>query len=373
MGKKTKNSILKIFVFTLLVILLIIVAALVSYIVYLYSSYSRLDPIVAVKIDNKKIEQVELNKEYSLTTYNIGFGAYESSYSFFMDKGEMRSGEKTQGKYSRGLSIENTLTNTLTSVALIRNISPSFAFFQEVDVKSDRSYFINQKEIIDSFFPDYSSTFALNFHSPYLFYPILAPHGRVQSGLLTLSKYSVSSAIRYSYPISNDFSKFFDLDRCFLLSKVPIKGTDKELILINSHMSAYDKGGIIRKKQLERLNDILQEEKNKGNYVICGGDFNHVLGEDLVGIFQSNEIQPSWVSVLDDKDISPGFKIVKADNALTTSTCRGTDIPYQKGVSYEAILDGFIVSDNIECNAFNIDTDFISSDHNPVLLSFILK
>ena len=42
----------------------------------------------------------------------------------------------------------------------------------------------------------------------------------------------------------------------------------KNLYIVNSHMSAYDKGGVIRAKQLELLNKTMQQEYNKGNYVI---------------------------------------------------------------------------------------------------------
>ena len=34
--------------------------------------------------DNKVIS---LNREYTISTYNIGFGAYNHEYSFFMDEG----------------------------------------------------------------------------------------------------------------------------------------------------------------------------------------------------------------------------------------------------------------------------------------------
>ncbi|MCR0381733.1 hypothetical protein MKC91_02965 [[Clostridium] innocuum] len=48
-------------------------------------------------------------------------------------------------------------------------------------------------------------------------------------------------------------------------------------------------------------------------------------------------------------------------------------MPYQKGVNYTVILDGFIVSDNVEAVAENMDTDFAYSDHNPVKMTFTLK
>ena len=71
--------------------------------------------------------------------------------------------------------------------------------------------------------------------------------------------------------------------------------------------------------------------------------------------------------------LSEGFSVVKPDNLADVSTCRGSDIPYEKGVSYTATIDGFIVSSNVEATARNIDTGFANSDHNPVLLTFKLK
>ena len=48
--------------------------------------------------------------------------------------------------------------------------------------------------------------------------------------------------------------KLFDLDRCFAVNYLPVEGSDKKLVLINLHMSAYDKGGTIRAEQLKMLN-----------------------------------------------------------------------------------------------------------------------
>ena len=54
-------------------------------------------------------------------------------------------------------------------------------------------------------------------------------------------------------------------------------------------------------------------------------------------------------------------------------TCRAAEIPYEKGVNFVTVVDGFLVSANVEATAENIDTDFAYSDHNPVLLRFTLK
>ena len=137
-------------------------------------------------------------------------------------------------------------------------------------------------------------------------------------------------------------------------------------------MSAYDEGGLIRQQQLELLRNVLTEEYNKGNFVIVGGDFNHALC-GTVETFASQQQVPDWVSVMEDKEIPEHFRIVEAKNTREVPTCRSTDMPYTKGVNYTAVLDGFIVSDNIEAEAINYDADFMYSDHNPVIMTFKLK
>jgi hypothetical protein len=83
-------------------------------------------------------------------------------------------------------------------------------------------------------------------------------------------------------------------------------------------------------------------------------------------------VVPPWARELDESALPEGFSIVKAGNADVIATCRDTSIPWTPGVSYETILDGWIVSDDVSAFAENVDTDYIASDHNPVLLTFTL-
>ena len=192
-------------------------------------------------------------------------------------------------------------------------------------------------------------------------------HVKVLSGITTLSKYKIDSTTRRSFPVDNSFpNKFFDLDRCFILSRIPLSN-GKELVLINLHMSAYDKGGTIRALQLAMLNAVLREEYDKGNYVIAGGDFNHDIADSL-NLFATEQKVPEWVFVLTDNDLTENFSFAAAVNA---PTCRSTDMPYVKGSNYTVVIDGFIVSDNVNATFIeNIDLDFEFSDHNPVRLTF---
>ena len=116
---------------------------------------------------------------------------------------------------------------------------------------------------------------------PHLHVYVFTPFSVQEAGIVTMSKYDIESSVRYSLPIDESFpTKFFDLDRCFMITRYRA-GDSKELVLINVHLSAYDEGGVYRKKQLELLNEVLKQERDKGNYVIAGGDFNHDIAESL--------------------------------------------------------------------------------------------
>lgn len=338
----------------------------VSYLLYVVCSYSRIADSLALSVANNRETVADGAGEYTVMTYNVGFGAYSPDYTFFMDTGVMRDGTKTTGKYGKAISADDVRKNTDGSVGVIQKYSPDFAIIQEVDYDSSRSYKVDQRAAFTGI-DGYGSVFAENYHSSYLMYPFGDPHGKNNAGIVTLSKYKVEDSVRRSFPISGGFSKFTDLDRCFSVTHIPVG--DKTLSLISLHMSAYDKGGVIRKKQAEMLKGVLQEEYDKGYYVIAGGDFN----QDLIGNlekFASEQQIPEWVATYDENDLPQGFSIA-TDFHSTVGSCRGADVVWKRDWTYTCVIDGFIVSDNIAVKkAEIIDNDFAFSDHNPVLLTF---
>lgn len=356
----------------IIIIFLALILVVGGYVIYLQSNYYRIEDHAVLEVENNGENVLKTGDTYSVVTYNIGFGAYGPDYSFFMDTGEMKDGTKTSGKYGKAMSLESVETHTEGALGVIEDLDADFYLLQEVDVDADRSYHVNQKDFVKTAMTGYASVFANNFHSAYLFYPFNDPHGAVQAGLLNFSRYQISEAERRSYPVDNSFiTKFTDLDRCFAQMRHPVEG-GQELVLINSHMSAYDEGGTIRAQQLELLNSVMSEEYAKGNYVIVGGDFNHAMGEAVAEGFPSEQKFPAWVAVLTEDDLADGVRIARAENELEVPTCRGADIVYTKGVNYTTVVDGFLVTDNVRATAENVDTDFAYSDHNPVKLQFEL-
>lgn len=355
------------------IILLVVLGLFLGYVIYLQVNYYRISDHQKLTVKNAQTTILKTGKSYTATTYNVGFGTYRKDYSFFMDTGETKSGKKTRGKYGTARSKAAELKSTRYALKVIKAQHPDLALFQEIDTNSTRSYHVNQVTKAEQKFPSLASVFASNFHSAFIILPITNPHGMVNSGLLTLANFKISSAERRQYPVSSNFiEKFVDLDRAFTVLRLPVNN-GKHLVVINSHMSAYDKGGKMRAAQLKLLTGVMKKASANGDYVIVGGDFNHALGKKIMTHFKTNQKVPSWVSVLSPSDLPSGFRIVKADNYWTTPTVRGTDTAYHPGKTYTTVVDGFIVSDNVKASAHNIQTNFKETDHNPVKLTFELK
>ena len=374
------KKILKITALALVSVIALALLVVGGYVIYVIAQYYRIEDRQLLDCEGSTSAYLYTGEEYTLTSYNLGFGAYSPEYSFFMDTGVMDDGREVAGIYAKGMSKEDVQKNVDGQMAVAKKLNSDFYFFQEADTKADRSYDIDMVENAKSTFSGYCSVYAENFHTANLLYPFNDPIGKTNAGILTLSRYEIESSVRRSFPVTDALiDKLFDLDRCFSVHYLPVEDSDAFLVLINLHMSAYDEGGTIRARQLEMLNEVLKTERENGNYVIAGGDFNHCLiadrfasDEEALGYFESKQRTPDWVksSVLHGSELADGFSIAASLNA---ATCRGADIPYEKGVNYMTVIDGFLVSDNITVvKEETVDTEFAYSDHNPVTIRFKL-
>ena len=158
-------------------------------------------------------------------------------------------------------------------VAFVKSLSPDFALFQEVDTDGTRSWHIDETAYLSDAMTGcpFDEVFAQNYDSPYLFYPLIQPHGSNQSGIVTLSRHPIASAARRELPVESGFMKLLDLDRCYSVSRIPT-ASGKELVLYNLHLSAYTSDGAIATEQLELLCADMLAEYEAGNYCVAGGD-----------------------------------------------------------------------------------------------------
>lgn len=317
--------------------------------------------IIPITVENNKLQIIDRNQTFSLLTYNIGYGGMDEGRDFFMDG----------GTHSRSESKEKTVENLQGMEEFIKDIKASFIFLQEVDVNATRSYHINEYGYFKNSLSNYSSSLAINYKSPWVPVPILKPHGKVEAGLVTLSKFKIGASHRYALPgTENWFKQLADLDRCFMESRIALEG-GKELILVNIHLSAYDKGGLVRKQQLEYFKKFILTEYNKGNYLVVGGDWNHLIPGTDPSLFKTTEAWPEWLQKIPENFKPEGFQWV-ADKAVPTTRTDATS--YKKDENFLAVIDGFLVSPNVEIKSVKgYPFDFKYTDHNPVKMEFKLK
>lgn len=354
---KTATTILK----TVLCILLAVVIIVAGYVAYLFIDYHRIDDNQNLEIDNKISDGImQVGNEYTITTYNVGFGAYDADFSFFMDGG-------TQ---SRADDKETVIKDIQGAGDTVKQLNPDIMMFQEVDIEATRSYKVDQYKLLQDMFPGYNSVKTIDYDSSYLFYPLTEPHGKSLSSLATFSRFTIDSALRRSLPIETGVSKFFDLDRCYSIHRIPLDN-GKFLCIYNVHLSAYTSDGNTRNEQVKMLSEDMKKDYENGNYVICGGDFNNDFPGDSVTQFNENPVIYEWAKPFQTELLPEGFSICKTTNA---PSCRLADKPYVAGESYVITLDGFIVSPNVTCNkAEIIENGFAYADHQPIAMSFTLN
>lgn len=347
-----------------LCVLLALVVLAGGYFAYVMISYHRIgDQELTVRSDTD--EKIAAETDYTLVSWNIGFGAYEPDYGFFMDKG-------TQ---SWAWSEDRLRANIAGIADTLKEYDADLLLLEEVDTNSTRTYHVNELELLQNALTQYpTSAFAQNYDSPFLFYPITQPHGRSRSGIWTASKFAATSASRVSLPVETGLTKLLDLDRCYSVTRLPVEN-GKELCLYTFHLSAYTSDGKIATEQLELLLNDMQAEYEKGNYAIAGGDFNKDLpeggSEQYFGVSTEghNWAQPIKRELFENRPLTLCAPIDEED---PVASCRYADGPIHDG-QLRVIVDGFIVSDNVSvAEARVLDDGFAHSDHNPVRLSFRL-
>jgi len=346
----------------ILILLLVIVLAVLGLLAWLSITEYKPEAVEVLEIfggsDHRAISS---ENEIKILCWNIGYGGLGKESDFFMDG----------GKESRAADKEQVIEYLESIKATVDENSPDLLLLQEVDSDSGRSYRIDQRTYFGS--SDDSSAYAMNYACDFVPIP-LPPIGRVHSGLYTVSYgYEIESAERTSLPCPFTWPmSTANLKRCLLVSYLPIEGSDKQLVLVNLHLEAYDDGeGKIA--QTNQLRQFIEAEYGKGNYVIAGGDFNQVFPGGLEAY--PNEHPELWTPGILQDDILPEGWSFAYD--LSAPSCRLLNQPYNPADTANTqhyVIDGFILSPNVTVNQVEcLDLGFESSDHNPISLSVTLN
>lgn len=351
----------------LLIIILVIVAAAVG--LFGFLTITEYKPGATEKAETVrdyaagKLSVPADGADLTILSWNIGYAGLGAGSDFIMDGG-------THTKAAD----EATVKEYLAGIAKVCSGDYDIVMLQEVDSRSTRTYRINEKEELAAG----DAVFALNFSCPFVPNPstlIIDPIGMVNSGLLTCSDFEIDLAERISLPCPFSWPlRTANLKRCLLVSYIPIEGSDKQLVIVNLHLEAYDSGeGKIA--QTKQLREFISAEYGRGNYVIAGGDFNQVFPGSL-------ELYPNthpnlWQPGELDDSLLPADEGWQFAYDMSTPTCRLLNQAYDPSDTDNTqhyVIDGFILSPNVELkSAETIDLGFANSDHNPVRIEVTLK
>lgn len=341
----------------------VVVLATAGLILWLTVTEYKPDAVEDVEVWNQGVQADSLAPGGSLTvvTQNTGYAGLGADSDFFMDGGrDVRPSSEQADANREGLAGQ------------LGEYGADVYFLQEVDTDSSRSYGVDQSQRYwDRLGVSYLSAHALNYSCDFVPFP-WPPLGKVHSGLQTLSRFSVGEAQRvalpcpFSWPVSAA-----NLKRCLLVSYVPLEGSDKELVLVNLHLEAYDDGEG-KAAQTKMLMDFLTAEYEKGNYVIAGGDFN----QTFPGALDAYPIQDPelWTPGVLENDILPEGWQFACD--LSVPSCRLLNHPYDPDPAGNQfyVIDGFILSPNVRLDSVEtLDRQFRYTDHNPVSVRVTLE
>ncbi|MBE5908296.1 MAG: endonuclease [Lachnospiraceae bacterium] len=362
--EKEKKPLWKRILKGILCLILVLVIAVVGVCVATIVTEYNPEPEESIAIEGNGSKEYVYGEPLRVLTWNVGYCGLGEQEDFFMDGGQEVLPSSKQAVQDNLEAIEVYLQQT----------DADAIFLQEVDQNATRTSYINEVASFRSVLDGYASVFANNFKVLFVPYPI-PPMGHEDAGIVTFSKFDIADATRIQLPCPfTGIEKIGNLKRCLLVSRVPIANSDKELVLINLHLEAYDSGeGKIA--QTKMLAEVMKAEYAKGNYVVVGGDFNQVFdnvddsmyptvsdGNWVPGEVDTSVFGPEWTFLMD----------------TTHPTCRSLEKPYANVSSDEDfqfyMIDGFIISNNIQAESVETkDLGFKNSDHNPVEVTLYLS
>jgi len=316
-------------------------------------TFSRYNPeeIEVIPLGSREIQTIP--ESFSICSWNIGYGGLGAEMDFFYEGGKhSRPNKELYQKYFNGI------------LETLKELEDTTDFFciQEVDISSKRSYRYNQVDSITHHLSGYEAALGINYRCPFIPLPLKDPMGKVKSGLATFSRHPVINALRVKLPENTNWPmKLFHPQRCYVETRYVLN--NKELVIINTHNSAFDSGKD-REAQIEALVSKAKSEYNKGNFVVVCGDWNSSPPS-----FQGGSSSYKF-PLIKDGIVSDDWTWAYENG---TPTNRAVSKPYSMETP-TSLIDFFLVSPNLSVmQVKTLDVDFKYSDHNPIYIRLHCK
>lgn len=315
---------------------IILVLLLCCIVFFFWASSSTLSEKEYSKLITNDYEQmIDADSIYSIVTYNIGYLSGMTNNTV---------AEKPKSLFDENLKKVNDEFKLLNADIIA---------LQEIDYASARSYHINQQDEIAKLGYNYVAQ-AINWDETYVPFPYWPPSihfGKTLSGQSILSKHPLKEQKRIVLErvVGSPFYRdALYLDRLAQVSTVTIE--NKEVILINVHLEAFDKP--TRIKQLDAIIELFNSYK-KDYPTILLGDFNSAPSFENPAIEKLFIVEDIGNAAFDTSNISNTFDTKKPFKRIDYIFYTKNSIEY---------IDGKVLTQFEQ-----------ASDHLPVEMRFKLK
>ena len=246
----------------------------------------------AIYYEDTSQESAEFNDTLKVMTWNIRFGA--GRIPFFGDS----CGERVLMKEDTTIKYLQGIANYIDTMV----IKPDILLFQEVDISSKRSAYVNQLQWLLN-----------NTHFKYAAYASmwdaeLIPSdglGKVDVGNAILSRWKITDAQRIQLPLrtdQDDLTQYFYLRRNILKAKIALPEHDN-FYAVNIHATAFATDDT-KQKHIAKYKEVLDELHDQGALFITGGDYNSIPTDaepfDFCTIDQCGD--ENWHTSVEEKD-----------------------------------------------------------------------
>lgn len=201
--------------------------------------------------------------------------------------------------------------NQATAIAALTAADPDIIAFQEIDLESRRSGYVNQLAAITEALNIPFAALAINWDKHYVPFPYWPPavqFGQILSGQALVSRYPIEANERYVLDkvASNPFYyNAFYLERVAQVSQLEIQ--DQKLTVINVHLEAFDSE--TRRRQSEFVRQLAETQAEETPVVLLG-DFNSAVNREAEGSDPTIQIfldSPVFTSALPTDGSAPTF------------------------------------------------------------------
>ncbi len=313
---------------------------------------------VPKSLEEIEVRQAALNKEsgpeLDIMSWNIGYAGMGKDSDFILDKG------KQYRPPSKNLVEEN-----LTAIKqYITTSNADIIMLQEISKRSWSTYQLNVHDSIKLSLPEYDWTYSDDIRTRWLAWPLTTRMGNA-----TISRIPLTAAETRALPLEPGF--FLGMFRKEYKMHIVRLQQEVEWVLVNLHLSAFDSfKDSIREQQLQTVVKFAQEEYAKGNHVVLGGDWNlRLTPTDFPHTTAEEHL--FWIRDIPLEATPEGWEWATDPNIPTVRTANQ---PYREGENFLLIIDGFLVSPNVEVlSVYTDDLRFEHTDHHPVRITVRAK